>query len=143
MALGMHMHDTNGRILVVDDDHDSRMIIRHSLEKAGYEVIEAADGEQGIQAMQCGDNPLLTDIIICDIRMPNVNGIEAIEYFRTQFPSVPIIVVTGFPDMHLAMNLLKTGVVEYLVKPVESKELLEAVNDAMAVRGERLATSVS
>lgn len=143
MALGMHMHDTNGRILVVDDDHDSRMIIRHSLEKAGYEVIEAADGEQGIQAMQCGDNPLLTDIIICDIRMPNVNGIEAIEYFRTQFPSVPIIVVTGFPDMHLAMNLLKKGVVEYLVKPVESKELLEAVNDAMAVRGERLATSVS
>ena len=143
MALGMHMHDTKGRILVVDDDHDSRMIIRHALEKVGYEVIEAADGEQGIQAMQCGDNPLLTDIIICDIRMPNVNGIEAIEYFRTQFPSVPIIVVTGFPDMHLAVNLLKKGVVEYLVKPVESKELLEAVNDAMAVRGDRLAASVS
>ena len=143
MALGMHMHDTKGRVLVVDDDHDSRMIIRHALEKAGYEVIEAADGEQGIQALQCGDNPLLTDIIICDIRMPNVNGVEAIEYFRTQFPSVPIIVVTGFPDMHLAVNLLKKGVVEYLVKPVESNELLETVNSAMAVRGDRLAASVS
>ncbi len=143
MALGMHMHETKARILVVDDDHDSRVVIRRRLEKAGSEVVEAADGEQGIQAMQCGDNPLLTDIIICDIRMPNVNGVEAIEYFRTQFPSVPIIVVTGFPDMDFAVNLLKKGVVEYLVKPVESKELLEAVNDAMAVRGDRLAASVS
>ena len=142
MALGMHMHDTIGRVLVVDDDQYSRMIIRHALEKAGYEVIEAADGKQAIQAMQCGDNPLLTDIIICDIRMPYGNGIDAIEYFRTQFPSIPIIVVTGFPDMCLALNLLKKGVVEYLVKPVKSKELLETVNNAMAVRGTRLPASV-
>ncbi len=143
MALGMHMHDTKGRILVVDDDHDSRMIIAHQLEKAGYDVVEAADGEQGIQAMQCGDNALLIDIIICDIRMPKVNGVEAIEYFRAQFPSIPIIVITGFPDMQLAVSLLKKGVLEYLVKPIETKELLDTVNNAMVVRGTMLAASVA
>jgi two-component system chemotaxis response regulator CheY len=94
-------------------------------------VVEAEDGEKGIAAIRSGDNPLLLDTIICDIRMPKVNGVEAIAYFRSQFPSVPVIVLTGHPDPALATALLKQGVAEYLTKPIEPEKLVAAVNKAV------------
>ena len=56
------------------------------LKKEGYEVVEAEDGEQAIQKIGDGDNALMVDTILCDIRMPKINGDEAIVYFRGQFP---------------------------------------------------------
>jgi two-component system chemotaxis response regulator CheY len=120
-----------GRVLVVDDEENIRKVLRMTLTKAGYDVVEAEDGEKGIAAIRSGDNPLLLDTIICDIRMPKVNGVEAIAYFRAQFPSVPVIVLTGHPDPTLATALLKQGVVEYLTKPIEPEKLVAAVNKAV------------
>jgi two-component system chemotaxis response regulator CheY len=117
-----------GRILVVDDEENIRKVLRMTLTKAGYDVVEAEDGEKGIAAIRSGDNPLLLDTIICDIRMPKVNGVEAIAYFRAQFPSVPVIVLTGHPDPALATSLLKQGVVEYLTKPIEPEKLVAVVS---------------
>ncbi len=74
------------------------------------------------------------DVIICDIRMPKINGTEAIAYFRTQYPSIPIIVLTGYPDVQLATSLLKAGVVEYLTKPVDRDKLVGAVKNAIEKR---------
>lgn len=120
-----------GRILVVDDDSFVRDSVRLTLTKAGYNVVEAEDGEKGIKAIKSGDNPLNLDTIICDIRMPKVNGMEAISYFRSQFPSVPVIVLTGHPDLEGATSLFKQGVVEYLVKPIEPEKLTAAVSKAV------------
>ena len=117
-----------GRILVVDDDEEVRKSVRLTLTKAGYDVVEAEDGEKGVEAIRSGDNPIAVDTIICDIHMPNVNGMEAIAYFRQQFPSVPVIVLTGQPDLSGATTLFKQGIVEYLTKPVTPEELTEAVN---------------
>ncbi len=134
MALGMHVKETKGRVLVIDDESEVRRIIRFALEKQGYDVVEAPDGEKAIEVIRAGDNPLLTDVIICDVRMPKINGVEAIAFFREQFPSVPIIVLTGYPDMQLATSFIKQGVVEYLVKPVEKEKLVEVVDKAMSNR---------
>ncbi len=117
-----------GRILVVDDDEEVRKSVRLTLTKAGYDVVEAEDGEKGVEAIRSGDNPIAVDTIICDIHMPKVNGMEAIGYFRRQFPSVPVIVLTGQPDLSGATTLFKQGIVEYLTKPVTPEELTEAVN---------------
>ncbi len=128
MALGMHVKDAKGRVLLIDDDAEVRRIVHLALTKDGYDIVEATDGAEAIEAIRTGDNPLLTDVIICDVRMPQVNGIEAVTFFREQFPSVPIIVLTGYPDMNLATSFLKQGVMEYLVKPIEKEKLIATVN---------------
>ena len=117
-----------GRILVVDDEEDVRKSVRLTLTKAGYDVVDAEDGEKGIQQIRSGDNPVMVDAILCDIHMPKVNGVEAIAFFRQQFPTVPVIVMTGQPDVKGATDLMKQGVVDYLIKPVRPEKLTEIVS---------------
>ena len=124
----------NGRILVVDDEADIRKVVRMTLEKAGYQVLEAEDGAKAIEIINTGDNRLMLDVMICDIRMPKINGVEAIGYFRKEWPRVPLIVLTGFPDTEMATSFLRQGVVDYLVKPVEGEKLRAAVAKAMEQR---------
>jgi len=121
------------KILVVDDEAEIRKTIRLQLEGTIYEVLEAADGELGIQMLD-NENILEVDVIICDVRMPKVNGIEAVAYFRKNYASIPIVVLTGYPDVQLAVDFMKDGVVDYLVKPVEKEKLVEAVTKAARQR---------
>lgn len=120
-----------GRVLVVDDEADLRKSVRLTLTKAGYEVIEAEDGEKAIEAVRSGDNPLMLDTIIMDLVMPKVNGVEAIAYIRSQFRGVPILVLTGHPNIDNMKELYKQGVVDYLVKPIVPDKLVAAVEKAV------------
>lgn len=120
-----------GRVLVVDDEAQVRKPISLMLAKDGYEVVEAADGEEAIAALRSGDNPLMVDTVLCDIRMPKINGQEAIAYFRSQFPGVPIVVMTGYPDVELAVSLMRQGVRDYLIKPVTKEELLSVIRKSV------------
>ncbi|HEV8327698.1 MAG TPA: response regulator [Nitrospiraceae bacterium] len=128
---------SKGRVLVVDDEADVRKSVRLTLSKAGYDVIEAEDGEAGINALKSGDNPLAVDAIICDLNMPKMGGIEAIPNFLFQFPSCPIIVLSGADALETATKLFKPGVLfkqgvgEFLSKPIEQERLLSAVNKAV------------
>ncbi len=124
----------NGRILVVDDEPDIRKIVRMTLDKAGYQTLEAEDGEKAIEVINTGENRLMLDVMICDIRMPKINGVEAIAYFQKEYPRVPLIVLTGFPDTEMAASFLRQGVVDYLVKPVEGEKLKATVARAMEQR---------
>ena len=123
-----------GRILVVDDEANVRGAVRLALTKAQYEVIEAEDGEQAITTLKTGDNPEKVDVIICDLYMPNVNGMEAIACFCSQFPTIPVIVLTGKPALPSIVSLFKQGVVDYLAKPMTPEGLLAAVANAMRHR---------
>src|SRR5262245_49162360 len=127
----------NGRILVVDDEPSVRNVIRMTLEKFGYDVLEAEDGEKAIEAINTGENRLVLDTVICDIRMPKINGVEAIEYFQREYPHVPVIVLTAYPDTAMAVSFMRHGVADYLVKPVEAEKLKAAV--AKAVERRRIA----
>jgi len=119
---------SQGKIMVVDDEADIRNIIKMHLEEKGYNFLEAEDGEQAINLLKTGDNLVNCGLILCDIRMPKVNGIECIEYFRDQAPGIPIVVITGYPETEMAVDLMKKGVKDYLVKPIEGEKLLEIVN---------------
>ena len=133
--MGLHSHSSSGnegRILIVDDEAQVRKPMGLTLQAAHYSVVEAENGEQAIQLLQSGDNPLLVDTILCDIRMPKINGTEAIQYFRTQFPSIPVVVLTGYPDVDLAVSLMKQGIVDYLVKPVEKERLLDVIRKSVS-----------
>jgi len=123
-----------GGVLVVDDEADIRKVVRLILEKVGYYVVDAEDGEQAIRRLNEGEHPMVIDVIITDIRMPHINGLEAIEYFQREYPSVPLLVLTGFPDLDLAMQLMKQGVCDYLVKPVDRDKLTATVAEALNSR---------
>ena len=123
-----------GGVLVVDDEADICKVVRIALEKDGYYVVNAEDGAQAIRILNEGEHPMVIDVIITDIRMPNINGIEAITYFQREYPSVPLIVLTGFPDIDPATQLMKQGITDYLVKPVDRKRLTAAVADAVGSR---------
>lgn len=121
------------KILVVDDEEQVRTTVRRQLKGTGLLVLEAEDGEKAIELL--GDeNVLEVDAIICDVRMPNINGVEAVAYFRREYPSIPVIVLTGYPDVKLAVEFMKEGVIEYLVKPVDKELLIDAVNKALGQR---------
>jgi len=120
-----------GRVLVVDDEADLRKSVRLTLTKAGYDVVEAEDGEKAIEAVRSGDNPLMLDTIIMDLVMPKVNGVEAIAYIRSQFRGVPILVLTGHPNIDNMKELYKQGIVDYLVKPIVPDKLVAAVEKAV------------
>ena len=136
MTWGLHTKDTpgRGRILIVDDEDMVRKVLRLTLTEAGYDVVEAEHGGKGIEVIGSDDNSLMVDVIICDIRMPKINGLEAIAFFRQQYPSVPILVLTGFPDTQMATNLIHEGVFDYLVKPMDDDRLLASVQAAIAHR---------
>ncbi len=123
-----------GRVLVVDDNADERELVRITLTKAGYDVVEADDGEKGIHAIHAGDNPLKVNVIICDLMMPVVSGWEAIAYFRSHFPSIPVIVMTGKDDVVSVLTSFELRTVNYLLKPVEPDTLKAAVAKAIGKR---------
>ena len=121
-----------GKILVVDDENDVRDVIRLQLEQKGFNVLEAVDGQDAINILKSGDNLVNVGLILCDIRMPKVNGVEAIEFLRKEAPGIPIVVITGYPDTELATGLMKKGVKDYLVKPVEKSKLMAVVDEQIA-----------
>ena len=126
-----------GKILVVDDEPDVRDVIRLQLEGRGLNVLEAVDGQDAIDILKSGDNMVNCGVILCDILMPRVNGVECIQYIREQAPGIPIVVITGYPDTELASDLLKKGVKDFLVKPV-AKEKLLAVVDGLIAAGKEI-----
>ncbi len=123
--------ESEGLVLVVDDEPDIRKVVRMTLEKAGYDVVEAEDGEKAVEEIQKGEHALLLNLIITDIRMPNKNGIDVLNYYRKEWPSIPLIVLTGFPDLDMATMMIQHGVVDYLVKPVEAETLRASVAKAL------------
>ena len=108
------------RILVVDDEINIVKLIKTILEKEGYEVVTALDGERALDIYYDGH----VDMIICDEMMPRVNGNEMIREIRSENKNIPIIMVTAkgsIEDKALSFDL---GVDDYLVKPIDTQELI-------------------
>lgn len=120
-----------GRVFIVDDEAHVRKTVGLALTQGGYEVLEAADGEEAMAAIQSYPTGFLIHAIICDIELPKVNGHDLIAFIRAKLPSVPVIVLTGYPDVQGATALFKQGVVDYLIKPAQAQTLLDAVRRAI------------
>jgi two-component system chemotaxis response regulator CheY len=119
-------------VLIVDDEEEIRKVVRLQLSGTRFEILEAEGAEEAIELLK--DNALTVDVIVCDVRMPKISGVEAVAYFRQNFPTTPVLVLTGFPDLNLAVDFMKEGVLDYLVKPVEKDKLIEAVENAAKQR---------
>lgn len=111
------------KILVVDDEQHVRQLIGKVLEKEGYEVLTACNGEEGLEIFQKNN----IDLIISDIKMPKMNGIEFLHKVKEQEPGVGFILITAFATMETAIDAIKSGAQDYVTKPFDIKEILNAV----------------
>ena len=122
---------SKGRVLVVDDEADVRKAVRLILTKAGYDVDEAEDPEAGVALVKSGSNKLPLNGIVTDLNMPKINEVIVVPYFRSQFPSCPIIVLSGSKMLDRSAKLFKDAGVEFLAKPINQEQLLGALNKAV------------
>jgi two-component system, NtrC family, response regulator HydG len=116
----------NQSILIVDDDLAHRLMLKKLLGGWGYEVFEADDGSIAIEKVQARS----FDLILMDIRMLKVSGIEALEQIKIINPAIPIIIMTAYASVETAVDTLKKGAYDYLTKPLDFDELKIAINRA-------------
>ena len=107
------------KLLVVDDDMAHRLMLRAVLTDEGYAVTEADDGVTAVKAVQ----DALFDLILMDVRMTEMDGIEALEEIKRLHPGVPVLMMTAYPEVPAAVKAMKLGAWDYLTKPLDTDEL--------------------
>jgi DNA-binding NtrC family response regulator len=112
------------RILVVDDDDNLRWVLQTQLEELGYDVSTAADGHQALA--QIGKDP--PALVITDLKMPGLTGMELVDRIRAEYPEVPSIIITAFGTIQSAVQAMKSGAYDYLTKPIDHDELALVVS---------------
>jgi len=114
-------------LLVIDDEEEIVKRLKRILVKSGYEVFTASCGKDGLDII----NTYKIDVIITDIKMSDMNGIEVLQKAKRLYPDIEGIMVTGFKGQELAIKALRAGAIDYIVKPVNLDALLFSVNKAI------------
>jgi DNA-binding NtrC family response regulator len=118
---------TKGKILVVDDDPSLRRVLQVQLEQDGYDVAVAASAQQTLSVLQLRH----FDLVITDLKMPGMSGLELLRHVRLQYPQTIIIMLTAFGTVDTAVESMKAGAYDYLTKPVHSDEMSLVVHRAL------------
>jgi DNA-binding NtrC family response regulator len=114
------------RILVVDDDPGQRSLLQSYLAGNGFEIVLADSGESALEKLSSGK----FDMLISDVRMPGLSGLETLRLVRAQFASLPVLLVTAYADIREAVVAMRDGALNYLAKPIDLDELLASVRQA-------------
>jgi two-component system response regulator HydG len=116
------------KVLVVDDDEGLRRSISATLSTAGkYEVFEAADGLEAVTKVRAGQ----FDLVLLDVDMPNLNGIDALKFIKDHNPAIIVIILTAYSNIEDAVKVVKEGAYNYVAKPVKAEEILEMLEKAL------------
>ena len=115
------------KVLVVDDDPTLRLSVSSALSESNYVVEQAQDGEEGVNRVRSGK----FDLVLMDVNMPNMGGIEALKEIKSHDPSIIVIMLTAFSNVRDAVQATKEGAYDYLEKPIKSENLVYLVNRAL------------
>lgn len=119
---------TGRRILIADDDRLILSTLGQGLRDAGYEVLEASDGNGAVHLCESSSHP---DLAILDVRMPNLSGVEAARQIRRN-TDVPCIFLSAYSDMDVVREAIAEGALGYMVKPVDIPKIIPAIEAALA-----------
>ena len=122
------------RILVVDDDESLRRVMQMQLEEAGYEVLVACQGVDGLNLIA----DITPDLVITDLKMPGISGLDLLRKLRQAYPETTVIMITAFGTVSTAVEAMKAGAYDYITKPVDYEQFILVVNRAME-RGQLMA----
>ena len=115
------------RVLVIEDNGDMRDLLRLTLEGAGHEVVTASHGQEGLGYLNAHKDGQRVDVVLTDLFMPEMDGIEVIAALRRQFPGVRVIAMSGRPGVDYLSVARELGAARILRKPFAMDELLSAV----------------
>ena len=120
-----------GRILIVDDEQSVREVLSEYFVEQGYSVETAEDGEKALALVQAN----APDLVLLDVRMPGIDGLETLRRLRTIAPDLAVIMVTANEDVGLARDTLKLGALDYVAKPFDFVYLERAIMAGLAQAG--------
>ena len=120
----------NGAILIAEDHEVARKSIQQYLQQEGYRVEEAADGDAAIEAINNAD----FDLVITDLKMPSASGLDVLKHVREVSPNTLVIVTTAFGSVESAIEALRLGAQDYVIKPIIFEDLLSKVRHVMEYR---------
>ncbi|WP_420155597.1 sigma-54-dependent transcriptional regulator [Siphonobacter sp.] len=115
------------KILVIDDDTDICLLLRRFLGRNGFEVAIAHNGTSGLEIL----TDFKPDLVMTDFRLGDMDGGELLVRIKEQFPHVPVIVITGYSDIKIAVNVMKQGAYDYVTKPLFPDEILVTIRKAL------------
>ena len=117
------------KILIIEDEESIRRVLKKVLidENQSFKIIEACDGFQAIDMVK--SNKL--DLILCDIKMPKKDGIEVLQFLMSDYPEIPVIMISGHGDLETAVESMRLGAFDYISKPPDLNRLLNSVRAAL------------
>src|SRR3954468_19923402 len=115
------------RILVVDDEAEIRRSVRMILEYDGYDVLEASSGPEGV-ALAEKESP---DLVFLDIKMPGMDGLEALQRIRSLNEALPVVIISGHATVSTAVEATKAGAFDFIEKPLASERVLVTIRNAL------------
>jgi CheY-like chemotaxis protein len=119
------------RILVVEDDLESRLLVAIILQRAGYETREAEDGTEALEILD--DDPLI-DLVVSDVLMPSMDGLQFLEQVRRFCPSLPVVMFSAHLRPEWVERAMRKGASCYLLKPFTREQLITVVADILSFR---------
>lgn len=123
---------SHGSVLIVDDDPDARSFITTLLNNCGYSVISCKSGHEALEKFN--DNKI--DAVLTDIIMPEMSGTDLLDQIHAARPDVPVILMTGYADLNTAVNAIKKGVFDFIIKPYKPEQIIQSLEKAL--RSKRL-----
>ena len=118
--------DTTPKVLIVEDDPENRAAMIHVLEVVAYRTMETDNGEQALDWIL----KQKVDIVISDLRLPGMDGVELLKRAKTLSPDIEVILVTGYGTIDIAVEALKEGAYDFITKPIKKAYLLRCVERA-------------
>lgn len=114
-------------ILIIDDDASLRRVLEYHLQEAGYDVVTAATGEEGVERF----GKFAPQLVMCDMQMPGMDGMQVLRAVKERSPETPVIIVTAFGTVDVAVQAMKLGAYDYITKPFNRDELRLTVARAL------------
>jgi DNA-binding NtrC family response regulator len=128
------MFKTPSRILLVDDEKDFVEMLTLRLEETGEEVLQAYSGLESLEKLKESE----IDVVILDIKMPGMDGIETLQEIKKRYPLVEVIMLTGHGTIETAVQGMKLGAYDFLIKPADFDELTSKLNKARERRHDQM-----
>ena len=117
------------KILVIDDDRDMRLLLSRYLQKYGYEVLEATNGKNALEVLE----KIQPDLVLCDFKLGDITGSVLLTKIKEKYFDLPVVIITGYGDIKIAVEVMKLGAFDYVTKPLFPEEILLTIRKALDV----------
>jgi two-component system response regulator HydG len=116
------------RILVIDDDRDTCLLLNRFLTRKGFQVTEMYSGKRALNYLETAE----PDLVLCDFRLDDMDATQLLTNIKSKYPKVPVIIITGYGDIRTAVRVMKLGAIDYIIKPLLPDEIIFTIEQALS-----------